>query len=174
MVKPKFVLYLPAGALAQLRPFARWVAAQPTCRVSGLCGEGAGESGDVVEFSTTLDWKYLTTTVRRLLAGHCPYRLVLNIPQCPGTRGDVAFACLNEERLVTGRQWTYLATPGRHEWRAAFLAKGASFSLFDALAPTYLAPAEFDSARNGAAFPHVLRLTHLRTGKGADTQRVRG
>lgn len=147
MVKPQFLLYMPAGALAHLRPFARWVAAQPTCRVIGLYGACAGASGDVVEFSTTLDWEYLTKTIRRLLANHCPYRLAMNIPRCPGTRRDVAFACLTEQNLVTGPQWENWEAPLWGEWKGAFLAKGANFSLFEVLASTYLTSAEFDSVR---------------------------
>lgn len=151
MVKPQFLLHLPAGALAQLRPFARWVAAQPTCRVTGLYG-AAGESGDVVEFSTTLDWEYLTKTVGRLLANHCPYLFVLNIPRCPGTRFDVASARLTDQGLATGPQWANSAAPGPREWRVAFLAKGAGYSLFEALASTYLTTAELVSA--GVRRPH--------------------
>jgi hypothetical protein len=151
MVKPQFLLYLPAGALAQLRPFARWVATQPTRRVTGLCGELAGESGDVVEFYTDIEWKYLAETVGRLLANHCPFRLSLNIPGCPGTEASVVSVCLSERGLVTGDQWTNQPAPGRAEWRAAFLAKGPDFSLFEALAPTYLSTSEMDAARGRAA-----------------------
>lgn len=56
MSHAQYLLYLPAGTLAEMRPFRRWVAGQPTCQVV-LANPGIPEpSSDLVEFHTSLRW----------------------------------------------------------------------------------------------------------------------
>jgi hypothetical protein len=149
MDKPRFMLYLPAGTLALMRPFRDWLASQPTFQVQVA---GPGDTCDIVEFNTSIRWQFLRDTIARLLSRHCPYHFVVNLPDAPGLQvGERHFRITERGVVGQGPEWRDIQPVSRQEWAAAFKAGGPRMGLFEELAPKYLSPAELALARDHRA-----------------------
>jgi hypothetical protein len=151
MDKPRFMLYLPAGTLAVMGPFKHWLYSQPTCQVVEARPGFPEDACDVVEFQTSIRWQFLRDTVAHLLARHCPYQLVVNLPDAPELQVGLRHFRITERGVVgQGPEWREIHPVTREEWAEAFKFGGARLGLFDVLARQYLSLAEIGLLRNPA------------------------
>lgn len=142
MHKPRYLLYLPAGALTRMRPFRRWVNEQPTCQV--VLDTGAGPGYDLVEFYSFVCSRHLQEAIPRLLRPHTPFQLLLNLAQPLGPERRILFVRQTHQGVVEQQRCWHEVTPVPAEyWRSEFLGQPGRFALFRELAPRYLSPAEY-------------------------------
>lgn len=121
MDKPRSTLFLPAGALAVMRPFRRWVLELPTYRIAPA--QASGEL-DVVEFHTSICPQFLMRSLERIVAPHTPYNLYLNLP-VPERKTEALHVHATERGVLTrAPAWRPVVPPTRDQWREAVAAQG--------------------------------------------------
>jgi hypothetical protein len=134
MDKPRSTLFLPAGTLAEMRPFRRWLAELPTYRIAFA---EAGESCDTVEINPCVCPDHLIRSLERLVSAHAPYHLVLNRPVPERSTGALHIRATERGVLVRDTQWREVSPVTRQQWLESVAARGARrpFSLQTVLFP---------------------------------------
>lgn len=134
MDKSCSTLIMPAGTLAQMRPFKRWLAEQPRHQVA--LGE-TDEQHDVVHFNTCLCPGYLIRALKHLLAPHAPYHLYLNLPVPERKTGAMHVHATERGVLAESLKWEKVGPVERAHWLEALEAQGGrrQFSLQERLFP---------------------------------------
>lgn len=121
MDKPCSILFLPAGALAVMHPFRRWVLEHPTYRIVEA---GAPGQCDRIDFHPRICPQYLIRTLECIVAPHTPYNLYLNLPVPEQKTGAWHVHATERGVLTRALAWREITPPAGVQWRDAIAAQG--------------------------------------------------